>query len=69
MKKNRLVERGILNDKENRDAEHWHQYHRCKRSGLKVLQITCTPTGIGHKIVVRCLNCNKSKDISDYACW
>lgn len=60
---------GLLSEKENADAEHFHWKHRCKRKGTRNLELTAKPTGLGLRIDVKCLLCGKTKDISDYDSW
>lgn len=60
---------GALSEVENIEAERWRKSHKCKRDSNRLMTITVVQTGIAPRIDVQCMDCGKTKDISDYESW
>ena len=56
-----------LTENEQAALDEFKERHKFEK-GFKY-SVTFTPTGIGCKIVVRCLNCGKKEDITHYSVW
>lgn len=59
----------LLNEAENKAADHFLWKHRCKKGAQRKVALTCSPTGIGINIKAECLGCGRAKDITDYQSW
>jgi hypothetical protein len=44
-------------------------HNKCKKIFKKNFSINYFNNGIGTQIIIKCNNCNKSKDVSDYDNW
>ncbi len=50
-------------------ADAFTKKHRCKKGSKRRHTYLLSPTGIGLKVVVRCDECQKTKDVTDYDSW
>lgn len=57
-----------LNESESKMAVAFVEKHHGMGHGSTYRYIF-TPTGIGDKVVIKCVRCKKKKDISDYDSW
>lgn len=61
------MDRYGLTDNEQVAIDEFRERHKSEK-GFKY-SVHIIPTGIGNKIEIKCLNCGKKEDITDYSVW
>ncbi len=59
---------GKFVEKENAKIDKFEEKHK-KKGCNEGFSFIITPTGIGDNIHVKCEDCRKEKDVSDYGSW
>ena len=61
------MEEFVLTENQQAAVDEFRENHRVEK-GFKY-SITFTPTGIGTNVEIKCLNCGRKEDITDYSVW
>lgn len=64
----------ILEGKELAAAQHWRRMHRCKpgaqpSSTHADFTFSFTPGGLGTAVIVTCLLCGQSENVTNFDAW